>query len=178
MRKTPQNEQLSKIGNLISSKLNKFEFLFFIIFLIGIFLKLATDLNANILIILSLNALAVLYFFSAFSVSDDKNAGRIELLINKLLSLSLSITTMGILFRLQHWPGFSNMIIIGCVTLIILLPIILIIESKKADLVIFNHRRLLRVAVIIAFGLIINFAPKDILIKAGIDKKTNIENIE
>ena len=178
MRKTPQNEQLSKIGNLISSKLNKFEAVFFIIFLIGIFLKLATDLNANILIILSLNALAVLYFFSAFSVSDDKNAGRIELLINKLLSLSLSITTMGILFRVQQWPGFSNMIIIGSVTLIILLPIILIIESKKADLVIFNLRRLIRVAVIVGFGLFINFAPKDILIKAGIDKKTNIENIE
>lgn len=42
----------------------------------------------------------------------------------------------------------------------------------------FNRRLLIRIAVIVAFGLFINFAPKDILIKAGIDKKNEIENIE
>lgn len=178
MNKTYQNEQLSKIGNLISSKLNMYEAILFIIFLAGLFLKIATDWNVSILIILSLNTLAVLYFFSAFSVSDDKNDGRIEIFIKKLVSISSSIAIMGILFRLQHWQGYFNMIIVGCATLIILLPIILTIKSKKTDLLMFNHRLLIRIAVIVAFGLFINFAPKDILIKAGIDKKTEIENIE
>jgi len=172
INKTPQNEQLTAVAKFISTKLNKYEALIGIIFLIGLILKIKTDWNVGILIVLSLNTLAALYFLSAFSVYDDENAGAIEIFIHKLVSYSTSIATIGIMFSIQHWPGSSKLIVVGCITLIVLLPIILNIKSKKPDLIIFNQRLLLRIVLIAALGLLLNFAPKDALIKAGLDKKT------
>jgi hypothetical protein len=178
MNKTTQNEQLTKIGNLVSSQLLKYEVIIVLVFLTGLVLRLTTDLKVSALIILSLNTLATLYFFSAFSVPKDENANGLEIFINKLASFSSSVAIIGILFRLQHWPGYNNMIILGCITLIILIPVILIIKSKKPDLTIFNQRLIIRLALVAVLGLFINFAPKDTLIKAGLDKKIPVEKIE
>jgi len=178
MIQNDQNEQLIKIGNWISPRLDKYEFIIVIVFLTALLFKMSTDLEISILIVLSLMSLSILYFFNAFSCSNDEKAGGVERFIVKLVSLSGSIVSIGILFRLEHWPGYNAMLISGCATLVILFPIIIIIKSKKPELSIFNQRLLIRIILIASLGLFINFAPKDTLIKIGLDKKINIERAE
>src|ERR1039457_5350940 len=131
MSQDNQNEQLSKIGNWVLSRLDKYESMIVLVFLVGFVLKVMTDLKVGILIVISLTTLAILYFLKGFSATGDENAGGLEIFVDKLVSFGGSVATIGILFRIEYWPGYHMMILSGCMTLAISLPIILVLKSKN-----------------------------------------------
>ncbi|MBN1188067.1 MAG: hypothetical protein JXB49_37680 [Bacteroidales bacterium] len=178
MTPNSQNEILVKIGNWISPRLDKYESIIALIFAVVVILKLNTDLKVGILLVLTLSTLSTLYFFNAYSFPDNDNAGGLERFVFKLSLLSGSVASVGILFCLQHWVGYDIMLSCGCITLAILLPVVLIIKSKKPDLMIFNNRLVIRIVVIAAIGLFLNFAPGNILINIGLNERVTIENVE
>ncbi len=173
-----QDEQLNKIGNLISSGLEKYESIIFLIFLGGIILKAAAGFPVNIIMVLALSTLGTMYFLNAFSITKDENAGGIERFIQKIASFAESIGVIGILFKLQNWPGSSAMIINSSVILIILLPVILKIKSKKPELRIFTSRMILRIFLIAVLGLTLKFTSKDLFYKFGIIETIKTEKTE
>jgi len=133
MIQNPTNQKLSDIGNTVVQKFMKYEIplaLFFVFFLI---LKMSTELPASVFITLILSSLAILYYFSAFAIPNEK-ADKVELFINKIAFIGCSVTLIGMLFKLQSWQGNNIMLWIGCTVLIILIPSILLIKSKKNDL--------------------------------------------
>ena len=175
MIQSKQNEQLVKMSNRLTRKLDKYEVILALIFLVILLLHISSDFQVGVFMTITLSTLAVLYFFKAYSMSDDDNAGGLERFIDKLASLSLSVCLIGIMFRLENWPGYDKMLLIGSSTLVIILPIILVMQSKKPDLKIFSQRMKLRIVIIAALGLLLYFTPADELIKVGIVKSYNTE---
>lgn len=163
-----QNEQLIKIGTWVSHRLKKYEKILVIVFFTSLILKITSDMNLNILIVLTLQSLAILYFFKAFSVLENKNAGGIEMFLDKLFSMSASMGVIGILFRLQNWKGYEIMIMTGCVTLSIVIPFIWSIKSRKPNLEIFDNRMIFRGIIIVIIGLVLNFSSSENLVKSNI----------
>lgn len=178
MIQSKQNEQLAKISNRLSPKLDKYEAILAFVFLIVLILQIVSDLQVGVFMTLTLSTLAVLYFFKAYSMPDDDNAGGMERFIDKLAYLSLVVGIIGILFRLENWQGYNEMLIIGTSTLIIIFPVILVMQSRKPDLKIFTNRMKLRIVIFVALGLLLYFTPADKLIKVGIVKTYNTEVAE
>ncbi len=179
MIQAPQNEQATRIGNWIAPRLEKFEIILFVVFIISIMLRTSTDLPVVLLLVVSLMTLSTLYFFAAFASINDEYAGGMEIFLHKLASWSCSIVLVGALFRIQMWPGSKLLLQIGCINLIIALPIILYTNSKKTELQFFNVRYILRLVLILGLGLFLTFASNDVLLKykiisiaAGIKLKT------
>lgn len=170
MIQNTQNEQAVKIGNWIATRLEKFEAILFLIFIVAFLLKTSTVLPVGILIVLTLMTLATVYFFSAFSLINDEYAGSIESFLHKLASWSCSIAIIGILFTLESWNSSKLFLQIGCFTLIIVIPAILYINSKKAEMKFFNSRYILRLVLICCVGLFLAFTSPDLLIKTKIIK--------
>lgn len=171
-----RNELVIKIGNWISPRLNNYEAIIILFLLIGFVLRVFSLLQSSVLIAVPIMTLATLYTFDTFSISIDENAGGIEQFIYKLCSISSSVGIIGILFLLERWPGNDVFIMTGCLTLIILIPIILVIKSKKGNLIIFSQRLLLRIFLIGAIGLILNFTATEKLIKYKLIKEIEVVN--
>ena len=125
-----QNNNFTKIGSMISKRLNILETLIFLLFLLSLALKSAGIINMTLPTIL-LTLLAIIYFFKSFEPLAGENNAQV-IFIDKLIWMSLSISTLGILFRLLNSPGYNMMIIIGSVSLS--LSFLLILSVKKTNL--------------------------------------------
>jgi hypothetical protein len=145
------------------------------VLIIALVIKRLTNFPAGIFVNISLLALSTLYFFSAFASFKDEQAGGIEIFVNKLLSWSCSVGITAILFRLESFKGYKPLAAIGCGILLILLPVILYIKSKKRDLKLFNSRYLIRMSVICFLGFFLAFTSRDVLVNLGILEKVKIE---
>jgi hypothetical protein len=175
MNYATQNELVSKMGNWIASRLDKYEAILFLFFIVTFLLKLSTSIPVNILVVLTLMTLSSIYFFSAFASINDEYAGGLESFLHKLASWACSIVVIGIMFRLQKWFGYKNMILIGCCTLIIVLTIILYNNSKKPELKLFGSRYILRIIIICLIGFFLAFASHEVLVKNKIIENTSFE---
>jgi hypothetical protein len=148
------------------------------LFILVLILKITIAFKASLLIVLLLTTLAALYFFRAFALLSEDYIDGFAVFIDKLVSFSLSVSTIGIMFRLLNWPSYKNMIIMGCITLIITFGIILYLKKKKPEISLFNQRYILRIILVCILGLVLNFTPKDKLIDIGLIKEINIENVK
>ena len=173
-----QNEPLKKIGNFIAKHLNLFENILAIITIAAVLLKMFTALKTGFVITLSLTTLATLYFFRAYAVHDDEHAGGMEVFIDKLASFAGSVAIIGIMFRLEHWPGYEIMLQLGGITLLIVLAAIAILKSKKPQLKIFNRRLVIRIIVLLFLAAALYSTPKETLRKMRVDKEVPVEIIK
>jgi hypothetical protein len=178
MLQNNQNEQLTKIANRITPRLDRYESVIFLILLVALLLRISTNLPTGIVIALALISLSTLYFFSAFSFKEDEHTGGMGLFIEKLTAISASVGVIGMLFTLQRWPGADKMLLIGCGTLLISLPIIYYYKSRIPELKIFTSRMVIRTIVIAALGLALNFTPKETLKNIGLIKELKVEKVE
>jgi hypothetical protein len=178
MIQNKQNEQLIMIGNWISPKVERYEPFFLLILVVELLVKILTNRPTGNVISLALVTLSMMYFFKTFSFREDENAGGMERFFEKITAISASIGIMGILFSIQRWPGGDMMLICGCGTLLISLPIIFYFKSRKPELKIFTTRMILRTLIIGALGLALYFIPIDTLKKSGLVKDVNIERAE
>ncbi len=175
MIQTVQNEQATKMGNWIATRLDKYEAIIFVILVFALILKATTNIPINTLIVLALMSMAIMYFFSAFANIIFDYAGGLDIFFHKLASWGCSIGIIGILFRLQSWANYDIMILVGCATILILLPFILYRKSKNEELKLFNSRYVLRIVLICLIGFFMAYAPDDVLIKSKIIAPPYIE---
>lgn len=149
--------------------MRKLEKIIGIVVLIALILKLALIPGSGILTVLSLSILTMIYnpfgfaFFNGIRLRDifKKNSykGISGLRIIGAIGLGMGLAAIcsGVLFKIQHWPGGENNLIVGLVTTLIILVIAFIkyLESKS-DYYKFMFKR---IAIIGGLGLILAFLP-------------------
>ncbi len=173
MEQNSQNELLIQTANRITKFLEKYEIVFVLLFAVCIIFHVYTSVPVNLIMIILLGTMATMYFFQAFSVTEDENAGAFEIFFFKLATEGSSIGVVGILFRLMAWPNFDFLLLIAGITLVATLLAIFIFKSKKPDLKIFTNALILRIFVIAAIGMLLYFASDNDLTKYKLIEKTN-----
>lgn len=77
-------------------------------------------------------AFALMWYFIVMSKPKPvDNSQAISYLCKKIGGLAMSISTVGIVFRLQHYPGAGVMLMVGGMTCIITLLLTLLSSSKN-----------------------------------------------
>jgi len=166
-----QHPQFIKIGNWVSTRLIRLETTFLFIFIIGMLFRVSMIAYSSMLIILSLSLLSMIYYLSGFAESNNGHTSTMDKLINQLPSFGSSIGVIGILFGIQSWPGGNNIIVVGSIVLII--AIILQMSTKKQPKAKFDLRLIWRLISIVLITLILNFVPKNELIKYRVIQQGN-----
>ena len=106
----------------------------FISFIIGLLFRYILHLpGASLLIVISLSLLATLYFPAAFYFFCDKKIKKQNLPLSIISGLFLSIISIGILFKIQYWPGANFHLLIGTVTAPIILGVTYFLKKKASD---------------------------------------------
>jgi hypothetical protein len=173
-----QSAQNKKLNDWLSTKFDTIETILAFAFLLILLLESTGDFPLGSFKVIVLSTLAMLYFFNAYLPIEDKLAGPIEIFVNKLVSISLSVSVIGIFFRMMNWPHPIPFIFAGPILLGVIFVVILYLHSKKPELTIFTKRLKIRVFIIATIGLIIFFTPTEKLIEMGIMKERKIELAE
>lgn len=133
---------------------------------LGVFFKVMHYPGASVLLVLSLGSLSMLYFgFSflllnkirtrnAFKVASYNNVSGLRLLGSVFLGLLFSQALIGLLFRIQLYPGASVMLLTACFGLgiaIVILTIFAIIGRSG-----FTRDNVIRLVVITFFAFFFN----------------------
>src|ERR1700751_1113349 len=86
-----------------------------IIFLAGLILKVLHLPLGSVTVVLALGALGVLYFPAAFYFFCDKTIEKQNLGLSIVAGLLLAMVPVGILFKLQYWPGAQVYLLAGAI---------------------------------------------------------------
>jgi hypothetical protein len=145
--------------------MKKLEKILGVAFLIALILKLTLLPGGGILATFSLLILANLYFLFGFALFNQialkdifKGASYNGIPALRIIGAigtgsALSVLCVGILFRLQHWPGASINIITGVIVSLIILIIVLIKYFKAKEQ--FYFRILKRLIILGGLGFIL-----------------------
>jgi glucose uptake protein GlcU len=118
------------------------------------------------LIVVSLTAIAILYFPLAFYFFCDKEIKRQNLALSIISGFFLSIIPIGLAFKLQYWPGAQTYLLIGVLTSPIILGTVYVFrERAPADLNIYYGNMLKRTLLLFILTTVLYFTPNDTLIK-------------
>lgn len=96
-------------------------------FIVGYIMKIQ-GFSGNEVVIISLSILSGIYFIGAYTPpppreADEENTqkgfGALlgETIVPKILGIGMSVSVIGILFMLQKWNGFREMLLIGSTAL-------------------------------------------------------------
>lgn len=118
------------------AKQNRIEPVLLLIIFISYLLKEYVESRLGPLLIISTGLLSIFYFFIASYKEKEKDEDSISIFTNKLTYWSYSLGLLGVLFAINIFPGYQNMLIIGFgisfITLIIKLLIKFSIVKSKA----------------------------------------------
>ncbi|HNW98568.1 MAG TPA: hypothetical protein PKK00_09190 [Bacteroidales bacterium] len=156
-----QNEILAKLANKLITKLTAIESIAVLFILTGLILKSFDISQGRILLLISLGTLSLVYFLLAYK-SMEPDASVMVKFLNKLVYWAFSICVVGILFRIQNYPGYIVMINTGCMTL--LLSIVISVMQKQN----LGSKLIIRIIIIAAIGLCLRYTPKEKLIELKI----------
>lgn len=173
-----QNAQNKKLNDWFSTKFDTIEVILAFSFLLVLLLESTGDLPLGLIKFMILSGLIVLYFINAFAPIEDKHAEAIEIFVFKLVSISLSISLVGIILRLLNLPGLAMMQITGPALLVVSFVVISSLQSKKPELTMFTKRLKIRIFIIATIALIFFLTPTEKLIEIGIMKERKIELAE
>lgn len=154
-----RNESTVRLVNWINPRLRSIELVLGLTALIGLGLKAQGIPFGGIILLLSLSSLGMAYFFNANSIPKEPIVA-MEIFANKLTSYGSAVAVVGILFRLQNWPGFENMLIAGCAALSVSIVISFVKNTSRKDL--------FRSIVIIAVGAALFLTSKEKLVEMHI----------
>lgn len=154
-----------------------------IIIVISILLKFNLTPFSGILLMLSLTALAIFYFYfgkaifngvelkKSFKKESYKEIPNLIVVISNITGFGLSLVCIGIMFKLNYWTYSYMQIIVGLgiISLISLVAIVGWMKSKND-----TYKRILkRTIIFIGFGLIIAFTPESIFAKIQFENNPN-----
>lgn len=171
-------ELREKFSNWFDPKADTYELILVIVFIGFLVLQSLFGLAVNKYLILLLGALSILYYLKIHTISKDPYAGGIELFIDKVSSQVLSVAVIGVLFKLQSWPGANTMLFLPAITLIILLPVMLYLQSKNSELSIFTQWAKFRILTVAALCIFLIYTPRADLEKYGLINNHSIEQVE
>lgn len=139
------------------------------IFLISIFLKMIPLPGASPLITLASLALFLLYFLGGFILllkikisklfSSTSYSGykAIDILLAVFGGISIALLLLGILFKLNYWPGAAIMTLQGCMVAI---PIVVLSVSRLAKTNAFLYKSILfRLVPLLLFSIVLVILP-------------------
>ncbi len=144
--------------------MKKFEKIFGIITIIALVMKLFLIPGAGILLTLSLSVLSCFYFLFGFAFfngiklkqifqsSSYKGISALRIIGSIGLGIGLSEICMGILFKIQHWPGAHLQLHCGLLIILIILIVALFQYFKSENK--FYPFIFKRIAIIGGFGFI------------------------
>lgn len=89
----------------------------FILTFIGASFKQLHYPAANMMLIVGLELMFIYFLLTAFTYNPE--AGKTENLLVKWFSLSMSVLTVGLMFKWMHWPGGDMLLIVSFCTLAI-----------------------------------------------------------
>jgi hypothetical protein len=114
--------------------------------LVGTFFKLQHWPGASIMLVIGLSTLAMLYFPMGFYFLTNKS----EKIAAAVSGLFLSLVPLGIMFKVQHWPGASAMLTAAMITVpMVYLALFFMRKKAQADSLPFYNSMLLRTTFLI-----------------------------
>jgi len=146
-----------------------------LLLMVGFILKLALISGSSILIVLPLLILSGIYFYLGFAFFNDiplkvlfKKESYANISLFRILGtigfgFSLSLITIGILFKIQLWKGANLDLLIGLVLISIITIVSLIKFLKNKDK--FYNRIFARIIIIGGFGLLFLLTPEIKILK-------------
>ncbi len=117
---------------------------FLIIFIIEIVLKLFHFPGASTLLIISLSTMSMAYFAISFYLFCDKDIKRQNFGLSIPTGIFISVGLIGLLFKIQYWPGLSIYLAICSVAMAIVFVISLYLKSKALPELKIYYRNMLR----------------------------------
>lgn len=136
------------------------------IFLTGIILKLIHWPGGSLLVIMSLSLLSLLYFPASFYFFRDKDFKTQNLIFSIVSGLFLSIAPIGIMFKLQFWPGSKDILNMAIISTPTILIISYFLKSKSPDHLITYYKNQIRRSIVLTFITILFFlTPNNTLLK-------------
>ena len=172
-----QNEQITKIGNWIAERVNKYEKILALTALAGVLLKVSKIGAGNFLLVVSLLALVVMYFGSAFALTEAEKDQPKPFIVfaRKLVFWGLSVLVNGILFKLENYPGAMIILQQGFAIMIFILIIGFYERFKKTELTLMSRRVWIRFGVLSVICILLFFTPKETMKRYNLISETNIE---
>ncbi len=136
------------------------------IFLVGLIFKLLHWPGAGVLIVISLSTLAFFYFPLAFYFFCDKQIKRQNLALSIISGFFLSIIPIGVMFKLQYWPGAQVQLLAGLFTAPIIFVVVYFLQKKSSeDLVLYYKNMFNRTLLLSILTMALYFTPTSTLIK-------------
>jgi hypothetical protein len=111
----------------------KTEKIFWALFIVAFILRLLNIPRYGVLTVLTLSLLSLIYFPAGFYFFCDKNIKQQNIALSIISGIFLSIIPLGILFKLQHYPGGGFITIIGSVAGISFIVITYFIQNKSSE---------------------------------------------
>lgn len=102
--------------NKIINRLQIVHYVIISIWIFGLLFKIMHWPGCNELLIISLFSAACVVALASFQIPEESTLGlrpRQALWLNYFAYLSLSVLILGFLFKIMHWPGCNEMLIIG-----------------------------------------------------------------
>lgn len=119
------------IFNLVTGKIEKYE-LILIALIIGVLALNTVDAKiVEIVTTLVLSSAGILYIMTAYKDTSDSNFTQVDEFFSKISGFSSAVAVVGVLFSLQNFPGYKNMLIVGGLSLVIVLGYILVKQQVK-----------------------------------------------
>ena len=138
----------TKIGDFIKSRILRYELQILVLIILILLLRIFNIPFTGMIGTLVLMSISVIYFFSAFAVTEDSELTAIDNFIYKLTAIASSVVIIGILFLIQHWPNGKMMITIGLLSLIASLSYIVYQKIRRPEEEKFNNLILLRIIIL------------------------------
>lgn len=155
--------------------MKRFEKVSAIIFAIAVVMKLALVPGGGILATLSLLTLACIYYpfgfalfnkiklKDIFSKESYKGISTLRIIGSIGAGIGLATVCVGILFKIQHWPGMITLLLTGLlIALVIAIVALIRLLKSKSD---FYKSIVSRIAIIGGFGLLLFFTSDLTIVK-------------
>ena len=149
--------------------MKRLELILGVVVLVGLFFKVLHWPGGSLMLTIALTGLASIYLFWGFAlfnnVSDEKafikssysDISAQQIIISIVAALGLSAVCLGVLFKIQHWPGAMIILLSGLITSLIVIVLIKLLQSKSD----FQKTLLTRIVIFVVIGLFC-FAIKDL----------------
>lgn len=104
-------------GKQIERPLNGVERLVATMLILGLLFKIQHWPGAGVLLVVSISTLAMLYWAGTWALLGSGQKDSVKpTVVGFALGFAYSIVAVGIMFKLQHWPGGQVMVIVGLIS--------------------------------------------------------------
>ena len=146
-------EIIGNIGNIIQTKILKFELPIILVIALLIIVNIWILPLPKELLFVVFTTIGMIYFFSGFAISVHDSHTGLTMFFNKLIAVSSSITLIGILFYMQNITGNAEMLLVGTITLLLSLVFILTLKRKDSAFINFTNALYIRIIVLLHFSI-------------------------